>query len=404
MNPARETIHRAGWAVVDPETILRDGWVRVSDGVIAEVGGGRPPGGIDRVDHGPGALMPALVNAHTHLELSALGGIPRGDGFRQWVFALIRARETAGTAALRQGAAAAAATLAGSGCSVIGEVSTLGITADLTENAGLSGVWFRERLGNPGPAPPPAQADLPSPAGDGRKMIRSLAGHGPHTTAPALLRALKSAARRAGTPFSIHLAESEEEETFLTTGRGPWADLLAERGIDHSGWGLPATSPVDHVRRLGLLDGATLAVHLIRTRKGDLPALAGAGAKVCLCPRSNRNLHDRLPDLTGMLTAGLRPCLGTDSLASADSLDLADEMALLAQAFPGVPPAAILAMATRNGAEALGLGASWGTLSPGKRGRFAYAPVRGGTPGAVMEAIINDIPPAGKRKEFRTIP
>ncbi|MBW1759406.1 MAG: amidohydrolase family protein [Deltaproteobacteria bacterium] len=376
-------IHRAGWVVVDPWTILPNGFVKVESGLIKETGQGRDYGFGRIIDHGSGVLLSALVNAHTHLELSALKGkIPFEKGFGVWVKELIKQRESLGINALAMGAKEGIKSLIESGCLVAGEISTLGLTREMFFNSELAGVWFREFLEN-------------TPNGHrywldkNEKIIASLAGHAPHTTSPQLLVELKGAARKHNLPFSIHLAELEAEVRFLKTAKGPWADFLTERGIDFSGWGLPAPSPVKYLERHGILDENTLAVHLIHVDKKDIEILLRHQVQVCLSPRSNQNLHHRLPDMDGMLKAGLKPCLGTDSLASADSLSIFDEMAFTSRAFPLVPPEEILAMATINGAKALGFGDRFGSLAPGKSGAFIYMPVKVSTSSGLLETVVN---------------
>ena len=217
-------------------------------------------------------------------------------------------------------------------------------------------------------------------------LHRSVAGHAPHTTSPDLIRYLKQQTRQHHLPFSIHVAESTDETEFITTHQGSWAAFLTERGIDTSDWSLPSRSPVQHLHDLGILDGETLAVHLIDLDDGDLDIIAKTGAVPVICPRSNMNLHGRLPDLPRLLRRldgtgagesrklGL-PALGTDSLASTKSLNLFDEMAFIANRFPEIRPSQILTMATLNGARALGFDGLTGTLDVGKRGSFIYLPL-----------------------------
>ncbi len=382
-------IHRAGWLIVDPETIIRDGYLLVCDGIVREVGQGRPPGDGRIVDHGPGVILPALVNAHTHLELSALQGkVTTGGGFRDWVRQVIRVREELGPAALCRGAEEGMDRLVRSGCGLVGEISTLGLTLPLFETSPLAGVWFREYLGS-------ALADTANsePAPSDREtedVCISFAGHAPHTTAPDVLSRLKAETKARDLPFSIHLAESDDEMEFLTTGRGEWADFLTERGISFADWGLPVSGPVQHLERLGLLDVRTILVHLLHTTAADMEILRQNQVRVCLCPRSNRNLHNRLPDLYALHRAGLSLCIGTDSLAGTESLSLFDEMAFIGNRFPDLRPAEILKMATVNGAGALALENRFGTLTPGKEAAFVCSAVKAETPSRLLEAIIYD--------------
>ena len=387
---AGATLHRARWVVADADTMLPDGYVVESGGIVREIGRGRPPAADRTMDHGAVALLPGLVNAHVHLELTALADqVPSADGFEAWVRKLLAAREAAGERKLREGAAAGVAELRNSGCAAVGEVTTLGITWDALAETGMAGIWFREYLGGDTPSPDALSERV---AGD---VAASVAGHAPHTTAPALLRRLRASARRRGRPFSLHLAESAAEVEFLTTGRGAWADFLEERGIDVSGWGLPARSPLDHADRLGLLGPGVLLVHLLRADAADFRRVRTRGASVCVCPRSNHRLHERLPDLDGMFRAGLRPALGTDGRASVDSLNLFDEMAVAARRFPNIRPARIFDMATRNGAEALGMADRFGALAPGRRAAFSVSAVPTPPTTTLLEGIVHDTAAAG---------
>ena len=182
--------HRAGWILVDPWTIIQSGYVRVCDGLIEEVGKGQPDDG-QVIDHGPGAIMPAFVNAHTHLELCALKGRALFDkGFRPWVEQLINLRDAEEMENLLTGAKQGVKELIESGTGVVGEISTLGITKDILTNSSLAGIWFKEYLGNN------FSAKIKCNERKGR-IVTSLAAHAPHTTSPELLINLKSATKSA---------------------------------------------------------------------------------------------------------------------------------------------------------------------------------------------------------------
>ena len=123
-----------------------------------------------------------------------------------------------------------------------------------------------------------------------------------------------------------------------------------------------------------MLDSLTLPVHLINVDDKDIEIIAKTKAKPIFCPRSNFNLHKKLPDIPRFLKHGIKPALGTDSLASTDSINMFDEMLYLANQFPQIAPSDILAMATINGADALGFGEMVGTLEKGKKADFIYIP------------------------------
>jgi len=370
---------------VDSKTIFRNGFLHIENGIIKDVGSGRGPDGVNMIDHGPGAIMPALVNTHTHLELTALKGkVTLDQGLSSWVKSLIKERESAGEQALRDSAADGIREIIQSGCGVVGEISTLGLTWEAMAASDIYGIWFKEFIGN---ITNGSQDEFD--AHKKNHIDQSLAIHAPHTTSTKMIIALKKMTLQMNLPFSIHLAESDDEYLFISTCRGAWADFLTERDIKFSEWDLPAATPVQYLDKLGVLDEHTIAVHLLHTDKKDLEILKKNGVQVCLCPRSNQNLHQKLPDIERMLEAGIKPCLGTDSLASAETLSIFDEMAFVSEYFPLVAPADILEMATSAGAKALALGNLTGSLLPGKKGIFTYVPLCAASRDDLINKIVN---------------
>jgi cytosine/adenosine deaminase-related metal-dependent hydrolase len=179
------------------------------------------------------------------------------------------------------------------------------------------------------------------------------------------LRTLVSKAREQTQRTSLHLCEHPAERTFLRDGSGPFAGFLTARGADAADWSPPGIDPIRYAKQLGILGPELLCVHLADARPDEIALVAEAAAQVVLCPRSNLHIELRLPPLLELLKAGLRPALGTDSLASNATLDVLDEAKALHARFPSVAPRVLLAMATSFGAEALGLGAEVGRLREG---------------------------------------
>jgi cytosine/adenosine deaminase-related metal-dependent hydrolase len=374
--------HRARWAMLAPGRWLDNATVTVAQGKVVHVKGGpRSKPGASALDHGRGVIMPGLVNAHTHLSLSALSGkLELGSGFLGWVRKLIEVRRSlaadAATAAMEQ----AVDRLRETGTALVGEFGPHIPVAPALAAAGLSGTVWLELLGDDQDLPP-----LPRPLGE---VNFAYAGHAPHTASPSLLRRIKEVDRRLGRPFALHLAESEEELEFLATGRGRWADFLRNMGKDCSGWACSGRRPVELASELGLLDGDTLAVHLLRVTAEEIEIFRGSGAHLCLCPRSNRNLHGSLPDIPAFLAAGLAPALGTDSLASTETISMFDEMSFAALSYPGLSPDTILAMATVNGARALSR-PDLGSITPGRTARLMYVDMDAATPAEAAERLVN---------------
>lgn len=332
--------------------IRRDVAVCVEGGVISEV---RPWRSSDP-PLARGLLIPGLVNAHTHLELSwASGLVPGGEGLARWVGALMALPRP------QPAQPANAAPLALSGTALVCDISNGASTAEAIDAAGLYGIVQHELLGM---APSRLPALLQAAAASERQVGRVYVRPSPHAVY-STPRALICAAARAGRhPASIHLAEDPDEERFVSEGAGSFAELLDRIGIGRGVFDPVGLSPARYLDQLGALSAGLLCVHGVHLSRDDMALLASRGAPLALCPRSNLHIGGRLPDVPALLAAGVALCLGTDSLASAPSLDVLEEIPVLARAYPQIPVERWLLLATSGGAEALGF-PSLGKLSPG---------------------------------------
>ncbi len=366
----------ATWVLPIARPPLRDGRVAIGDGRIAWVGSTGEAGAPEAPvrDLGKGVLLPGLVNAHCHLELSHLAGrVTFGAGFVPWVEGVVANRGRFKDGDVRSAASAAIRFLEERGTVAIGDVSnTLGHIERLASSC-LSAVVFLELL-----AWDPAKARSTLVWADGQASAAAawlrpglevrLAAHALHSVSPDLLRLL---AGRGG-PAAIHLAESPDESAFLLSGDGAWPAFLERRGLGHVAFSPPGVSPVRYAEDLGLLHPRLVAAHAVQVDAADRELLARRGVHVVLCPRSNRNLGVGTADVPALLAAGVRLALGTDSLASVESLDVLEDAILLRRSFPDLDPAAIVRMATLGGAEALGFD-DLGAIAPGKRAALAFA-------------------------------
>ena len=371
------TILSAGWVLPVGAPPIRDGRVAVDEaGIIQWVGrAGAPdePEGTLR-ELGEGVLMPGLVNAHCHLELSHLEGLSkRTAGFVPWVEELVQEREAFSEAEAAARAGAAVRSLAQETATVaVGDISNTLVTVAPLSLCGLRAVVFHEVIGWDATR----AADILKAADDrfirldtGSTSVRlALSAHAPHSVSPALFAAL----RTHGGIAAIHLAESPDECRFLKDGGGEWPAFLEKRGLGHVRFPPPGLSPVRYLESLGVLRAGLLAAHAVHVDALDIAILAQRGVFVAACPTSNRNLGVGTAPLPLLLRGGVRVCLGTDSLASGDSLDVAREMAEVHRTFPELPPRAIVRMATATGAAALGL-SDLGSLGPGYRAALAFA-------------------------------
>jgi len=347
-----------------------------------------------------GALLPGLVNAHTHLELSGLAGeVPGGDGLVAWAGACVRAGEEQTHEQRRDAAARAALEAASLGTAAVGDVGNSLAAMSGIAAAGLRGTVFHELLGSRDARTGDALADAareraiaskghPWPAGLGYVP----APHAPYSADPSLLRRLFAAAARTGLPTSIHVAEDEDEIALLRDGTGRWPAVLATMGVDVAAR-VPRKSPVAYLAAQGAFDAPAppLLVHMVHASPEDRRLAREAGATAVLCARSNLHVGGRLPDVPALLADGVPLALGTDSLASSPDLSLFGEIATLAARFPSIAAAVWLEAATRGGARAMRLDAC-GELSPGLRPGLLDVVV--GDPSQPLEALVREPRPS----------
>jgi cytosine/adenosine deaminase-related metal-dependent hydrolase len=392
----RFKIHRARWVFPVSSTPISDGAVVVADGRIEAVGRFKDLKGTysgDVVDHREVSILPALVNAHTHLELAALRGRLSGkDGFVNWVRGLIKVREDKDIppAGIEKALTDEVAAMHQRGVGLIGDVGNTRIAYELCQKQKIKTIFFREFLGFNREKTAKAKEML-AEAGktDETDNAFHVAAHAPYTVSAELFSALKTWANKHGKMLSVHLGECPEEQELLAHGNGSLRDLLRERSAWDDDFIPPGEKAVSYLDKLGILDSNTLCIHLVHISEEDMAILAARGVKCCLCPRSNLFLNVGFPKVEKMLAYGLYPALGTDSLASNESLSILEEMAAVRKHVPGLAPEKILEMATLNGARALGREDQLGSLTPGKGAGMISVPAGGEGSREALEGIID---------------
>jgi 5-methylthioadenosine/S-adenosylhomocysteine deaminase len=364
-----------------------------SDGRIEAVG---PDALVPRQDGVPdeafpdAILIPGLVNAHTHLELTGFdfGALPEPD-FPSWIGRVRRVKETRSPddfiAAVRGGVVECWA----GGVTTVGDTGDTGSVIRALAELGGSGIAYQEVFG-----PHPSQA-ADSLAGLRRRVeelgrwqtgrVRvGVSPHAPYTVSGPLYAAVAAWAGKEGLPLAVHLAESPAESELLLHGGGPFAAAWRERGIPLPTG--PGCSPVEWLERHGVLGERTLCIHVVQAQQGDLERLARSAAAVAHCPLSNAAHRHGAAPLAGFVAHGIRVGLGTDSVLSVDTTDLLAE-ARAARRLAALDAEAALALATLGGARALGLEREIGSLEPGKWGDCAVVLPRSSARGPAEQVL-----------------
>src|SRR5215217_6284704 len=254
---------RARWVLPISSPPLDDGWVDVSEDRITGLGQGRgdADAGGDERDLGHVALMPGLVNAHTHLELSYLAdAVPPASRFTDWirhVMALRRAQPDPASPVVVDAARDALSALRAAGTAAVGDISNTLVTVPLLNEQPLMAAVFFEVLRFRG-------REAEAVIGDAMARMRLVtpaphvrlwpAPHAPYSVSTPLFQALR--AWLDADPLSrtsVHLAESPQEAELLRRGCGPFRDLLQDLGAWDDEWTPPGCGPVEHLTRLQFL-------------------------------------------------------------------------------------------------------------------------------------------------------
>ena len=367
---------RAAWVCPISRAPIRDGWIAVRDGRIVEVGG---PGAAPATarDLGNVAILPGLVNAHTHLELSWLRGrVPPAAEFVDWIKQLFLTRggrsERPDDVKVTDAAAQAAREMRECGTAAVGDITNSLASVEPIRRAGLRGVVFHELLGFNLPTGQSVVDSRPrrdTAAQLGGGVVRvAIAPHAPYSVSPEMFRAIRDEVDRSPVPItSVHVGESKSEIDFLLDGSGPWPGILKWVGSTRDDWTPPGVGPVEYLDSLGVLDARTLVVHGVQLEDRALARLAALGCTLVTCPRSNQWVGVGVPPVQRFFAAGVKVAVGTDSLASVADLNVFSELKTLRWLAPDLPARDLLESATRSGAEALGFGDELGTIDVGKR-------------------------------------
>jgi cytosine/adenosine deaminase-related metal-dependent hydrolase len=389
---------RAAWVCPVHAAPLAGGWVLVIDGRIEAVGQGAAPPADEVRIFDDAIVLPGLVNAHTHLELSWLRDrVPPAADFLAWVGALMRQRtrlEDPADAAVMQPLRDAVAEMQASGTVAVGDVANALVSPAVLREAAMPAVVFHELLGfrdADGRAAVAASRERRAVLSGGAVRVVT-APHAPFSVSPELFAAIRDEARASSPPItSVHVGESAEEVQLLRDGSGPWRTRLQELGAWRSDWVPPGRGPGDYLCDLGVIGAGTLVVHGVQLTDAELERVAAAGATLVTCPRSNRWVGVGAPPIARFFASGARVAVGTDSLASCPDLNLFAELAALREAAPEVPARRILQAATQGGADALGMGESLGSLQAGRQARLLAVRVAGA--GDPEEALVSGIAP-----------
>ncbi len=331
----------------------------------------RPRQRQDLVERFPGYLIPGLVNAHTHLELSHLRGqIAEGIGMAGFIREVFRLRNAFSDEQQHRALGAAWQEAVDAGTVAVGDICNTSLTSEKKQtNNQLLTHSFLEL-----PGLDPSRAGRVWQHGETLRQAflhlpHSFTAHAPYSTSQPLMATIFAHSRH----LSIHLLESEAEWTLFRTGQGPLAEAFRDFGLVWPPF--PEKRPDTYIARGIAPDSRVIWVHGLQLDARGIEQLPEAvpDSYFCLCPRSNHFLHRQWPDLALFESVSQQVCLGTDSLASNHDLNIWKEVRALQQ-LPGAPDFhRLVSWATTNGAAALGLSKEAGKFRVGTRPGVLWA-------------------------------
>src|SRR5881275_1285761 len=311
---------------------IEDGAVLVDDaGKIAALGSNRAvpaPRGAEQLEFPDGALVPGLVNCHTHLELTHLAGRNAEPSFPPWIRRIRELKDATPAEEFYRAAEQGVRACWAAGVTCVADTGSSGAPLEALARLGGRGIYYQEVFG-----PDPAQCaasmeelrralDRLSPLATSPLSL-GVSPHAPYTVSEPLYRAVADLAGRDALPLAVHLAESRAETMLVRDGTGPFAEALYARGFAVRAHNC---SPVQYLVQLGVLaSGNCLAIHCVQVDGPDIESLRDAGVAVAHCPRSNRVHGHGTAPLPAFRRAGLPVGLGTDSMVSVGDSSLLAE-------------------------------------------------------------------------------
>jgi 5-methylthioadenosine/S-adenosylhomocysteine deaminase len=377
---------RAKWVLPIGGEPLENGEVVLEGSRIVEVRSASGSRADSVLDFGDAILMPGLVNVHTHLDYTLYRGFLEDLDFFPWIRELTLSKALLSTEDWRASAVWGAAEAVAGGVTTLGDCTDSGAAHFGAKTLGMRGIIYQEVFGiDEQQTVAEIVQDLKAKVAqwtresEGTLLTVGISPHAPYTVRPALFQELARYAEKEKLPVCIHAAESQAEGELLARGQGTIAEMYARRGID---WTPPKTSTVAYLDSLGILGAHTLLVHGVQISAQDRHRSRAKDIAWAHCPKSNAKLGVGVAPfglLSGREADGtneepLRVGLGSDSVASNNTMDMFEEMrfAVLMQRGARRQVKALTAkeavlMATIGGAKALRLESEIGSLEAGKR-------------------------------------
>ncbi len=383
---------KASFVIPHKDEVLQGGQIKINNSKIVEVEASPGKGNYGRViDFGNVAIIPGLINAHTHLELSDLEGkIPPPKTFIQWLGHIVNFRKVAGGRPLVDAVEKGVKLSLEAGTTTVVDISSTGDSVKILPRLPIRKYIFRELIGfepeKVAEVMELAIRELSDFKKDGLGAV-GLSPHAPYTACSKLYQGCTIFTQGTNTLLCTHISETTEEVEFLKEGTGSFIVML--KALNMLGnWKAPGMYPIEYLKAIGALRGQWLLIHCNYLTENEIKILEGITASVVYCPRSHRYFGHNSHPFRNLLGRGINVALGTDSLASNQSLSILDEMKFLHGNYPELDPREIFAMATERGAKAIKLEGKVGKLIPGMEADLTVVELPSGE-GSVYERLLS---------------
>ncbi len=364
-------ILKSKYLLTEPDTVIDNGAVLIDDGKIKFAGRFNDidkQGSCRTIDLGNSAIIPGLINAHTHLELTHLYNCISYNGdFTDWVRQIIIAKEPwtehEYVSSIQDGITQSLE----AGTTTIADTNRNGLALDELKKSKIRKVLFYELIDfNPHSAENTIEnykAEI-NRIGNDKLLSVGIYPHSPYTVSKELYKRCKRVSEELGIHFATHASETNDEIEFLTRGTGRIMSLLKYRDMLNN-WKYPGLRPIEYLNNMGILKNECILVHCNYITEEEIEDISRSGSSIVFCPRSHKFFGHKNHPFRKFIDLGVNVTLGTDSLASNNSLSILDEMKYLYEQHKEVRPQDILYMGTVAGAIAFRMKDKIGRLKSG---------------------------------------
>ncbi|MDR4508015.1 MAG: amidohydrolase family protein [Candidatus Brocadiaceae bacterium] len=390
-------IVKANYLIPSPEdNCIENGAIAVTGTKISRIGSfddvkGLPD--IERIfDLGNAVILPGLINTHTHLDLTAMQNHIKPTGnFTHWVFQLVGARmrwkDEDYISSIEKGIELCIE----GGTTTVADITNTGHSFTVLKESPLRKVIYKEIIGldsNLSDEMIKILTEEVSSIAPDHLLHIGLSPHAPYSVSKKLYQSVSRLALEKSLPICTHIAETRDEIEFLLKGTGAFSLLLQKLHALPDNWKPPGITPIQFLHETGILNARLNLIHANYTTDEEIALIQSTGASVVFCPKSHQFFgHTNYP-VHKYLGAGINVSLGTDSLASNDSLQILDEMKHLYSHY-SVPPETILSMATIHAAKALYMDAQIGQLKENFEADLCGIMIPEGDKGPIYQRLLD---------------